>query len=434
MKTAAIALGAAALALALPVAAQDAAQNGAEPPPGPGGIVAAADPAEWIAIAPEDLLVMTLAPGADGAERKVVIQLMPPPFSQGWVENIRTLARAGWYDGIAVTRVQDNYVVQWGDPHAEDEAKAKPLPDGLRVMGAQEFEVDGLVADFPPPAYTPTAFTDLTGEEPDEEQDEADQVFQELTQALDRRGAMEAERAAAVDASLAAMSVSPDGPGSPQEKIAMISIETTSTPRAPEGWHQRDSYAQWTEIWHGWPLANRSVVQWFDHEDNEVPDPMLARHEARKLGLYQVVEESWFWPVHCYGMVGVGRGYSPDTGSGAELYTVIGHAPRHLDRNIALVGRVVEGIEHLSSLPRGTGPLGFYEDPAQHVPIRSIRVASDLPEAERPRFEYLASESETFARYAEARANRRDPFFIVPAGGADVCNIPVPVRRVAEDG
>jgi len=136
------------------------------------------------------------------------------------------------------------------------------------------------------------------------------------------------------------------------------------------------------------------------------------------------------WPVHCYGMVGVGRGMSPDTGSGAELYTVIGHAPRHLDRNIALVGRVVSGIEHLSSLPRGSGALGFYtsEEADERTPILSIRVASDLPTAEQPEFEYLSTESETFTRYAEARANRRDPFFIVPAGGADICNIPVPVR------
>src|SRR3546814_16666426 len=58
------------------------------------------------------------------------------------------------------------------------------------------------------------------------------------------------------------------------------------------------------------------------------------------------------WPVHCYGAVGVGRNMSPDTGSGAELYAVIGHAPRHLDRNIAVVGRVIIGIEHLSRLDR----------------------------------------------------------------------------------
>ena len=82
--------------------------------------------------------------------------------------------------------------------------------------------------------------------------------------------------------------------------------------------------------------------------------------------------------AHCYGSVGVGRGLSPDTGTGGELYAVIGHAPRHLDRNIAVVGRVVEGIEHLSSLPRGTEALGFYKERQQDVPIASVRLAADI--------------------------------------------------------
>ncbi|MEO0442105.1 MAG: peptidylprolyl isomerase, partial [Pseudomonadota bacterium] len=139
------------------------------------------------------------------------------------------------------------------------------------------------------------------------------------------------------------------------------------------------------------------------------------------------------WPIHCYGAVGVGRSLSPNTGTGAELYTVIGHAPRHLDRNIAVVGRIIEGIEHLSSLPRGKGQLGFYADPKKRVPIRSIRLATALPDAEQPRFQYLDTDSKAFAQYADARANRRDPFFIKPAGGVDICNIPVPVRRVKAD-
>ena len=138
------------------------------------------------------------------------------------------------------------------------------------------------------------------------------------------------------------------------------------------------------------------------------------------------------WPTHCYAMVGVGRDMPPDTGTGAELYTVIGHAPRHLDRNIALVGRVIEGIEHLSSLPRGTGALGFYESAEERVPILSVRMGSEVKGL--PAYQYLSTESASFAAYADARANRRDPFFIHPAGGADICNIPVPVRRVKAGG
>lgn len=304
----------AAFALTLPVSAQEKPEGA----PSPNQIVESAAASEWVAISPEDLLVMTLAPDAQGKARQVVIQLMPAPFSQGWVENIRTLARAQWYDGISVNRVQDNYVVQWGDPNVDNpeaDGPAKPLPIGLNKVPETEY----------------------------------------MTEAL----------------GLA---------------LSMNEVEI-----------EEDPYAETSFFEQGWPIS------W---------------------------AEAQSWPVHCYGMVGVGRSYSPDTGSGAELYTVIGHAPRHLDRNIALVGRVIGGIEHLSSLPRGKGLLGFYEDAGKRVPIESIRIASDLPAAGQPDFEYLNTGGETFARYADARANRRDPFFITPVGGADICNIPVPVRRI----
>ena len=137
----------------------------------------------------------------------------------------------------------------------------------------------------------------------------------------------------------------------------------------------------------------------------------------------------WANLAHCYGSVGVGRDLSPDTGTGGELYAVIGHGPRQLDRVIALVGRVVEGIDKLSSLPRGTEALGFYKDKAQYVPIATIRLASMIPEGERPSFEYLDTKSTSFAEYLRVRANRKDDFYIRPAGGVDLCNVNVPVRK-----
>lgn len=134
------------------------------------------------------------------------------------------------------------------------------------------------------------------------------------------------------------------------------------------------------------------------------------------------------WLAHCYGMVGAGRGNEPESGNGTELYVVTGHAPRQLDRNIALVGRVVQGMELLSVLPRGTGPLGFYEQPSQHVPITNVRLAADVPEAERSRIEVLRTDTATFAALVEARRNRRDVWYKVPAGYIDLCNVPLPVR------
>ena len=351
-KTAPIAL--AALALSLPVGAQE----NAAPAPSPNEIVASATAEEWVAIAAEDLLVMTLAPDAQGNERKVVIQLMPAPFSQGWVENIRTLARAEWYDGISVNRVQDNYVVQWGDPGHDNpesgEVETKPLPEGLNVMGESNFS---------------SALNYL------------------------------------------------------QRSSALAPVDRRNGFRRGSF----DNYSSMAGFFGGWPVGFAGI--------QHIPICVTEQgsEECRPL-----TQEEYFdsaWPVHCYGMVGVGRSYSPDTGSGAELYTVIGHAPRHLDGNIALVGRIINGMEYLSSMPRGTGTLGFYtnEEADLRTPILSIRVASDLPEAKQPQFKYLSTEGETFARYAEARANRRDPFFIHPAGGADICNIPVPIRAVKDD-
>ena len=122
------------------------------------------------------------------------------------------------------------------------------------------------------------------------------------------------------------------------------------------------------------------------------------------------------WLTHCYASVGVGRDLAPDTGSGGELYAVIGHAPRHLDRNIATVGRVIEGIASLSARPRGTGNLGFYQADRGEtpIPIRTVRVAADLPAAERPRFEVLRTDRPAFDAFVTGRANRGGTFFNVP--------------------
>jgi peptidylprolyl isomerase len=140
-------------------------------------------------------------------------------------------------------------------------------------------------------------------------------------------------------------------------------------------------------------------------------------------------QSGWANLVHCYASVGVGRDLSPDTGTGGELYAVIGHGPRQLDRNIALVGRVVDGIDRLSSLPRGTEALGFYKDKAQYLPLSSVRLASEIPAAARPSYEYMDTASPTFARYLKVRANRHDDFYIRPAGGVDLCNVQVPARK-----
>ncbi len=334
---------------ALPQASANVAAGRTQPSPlAPSEIVAASPKADWTAIAASDLLVMELTPDAKGKARRVVIQLMPAPFSQGWVGNIRKLAAARFWDGTSINRVQDNYVVQWGDANAEDKAKAKRLPGDLAVVPESEYAVTFAGQKWPLAIFIRSCL--LAG-------GYNDHPFSDVND--------------------------------PDFKAALQKC------------HSPDSYSVTTFFGGGFAFA---------------------------LGPDTVPSGDTIWPVHCYGMVGVGRDMPPNTGTGAELYTVIGHAPRHLDRNIALVGRVIEGIEHLSSLPRGTGALGFYETPEERTPIVSVRIGSEVSGL--PAYEYLSTESESFARYADARANRRDAFFIRPAGGADVCNIPVPVRRV----
>jgi len=134
------------------------------------------------------------------------------------------------------------------------------------------------------------------------------------------------------------------------------------------------------------------------------------------------------WLVHCYASVGVGRDNAEDSGNGAELYAVIGNAPRALDRNITVAGRIVKGIELLSTLPRGTGNLGFYEKPEMDLPIKSVRLMADVPEADRVPLELLRTDSDTFRALVQSRRFRKDDWYKVPAGATDVCANSLPVR------
>lgn len=273
----------------------------ADSPATPAAVVAQAPAAAWQPIPADQLLVITIE-----GDKRIVIQLAPA-FSPRHVANIIALANAHWWDGTSINRVQDNYVVQWGDV-----TEKKPMPTGL----------------------SPTSPDDYT------------------------------------------------------LPLATRRLQVTPLPYV-------DPYAPTTGFVGGWPVAMDGTSAWLPH---------------------------------CYGYVGVGRNTSPDAGTGAELYAVIGQAPRQLDRNIAVVGRVIEGMAHLSSLPRGSGELGFYTPQEHQVPILSVRLASALPRAGQPHFEMMDTSSSSFADYLRLRANRKDDFYDRPAGGVDLCNAPVPVR------
>lgn len=203
------------------------------------------------------------------------------------------------------------------------------------------------------------------------------------------------------------------------------------------------------------------VVQWGDPDENDArkqrPVKKAERHLAPEFDRALAADLAWTalpdgdlyaaqvgwssgfpaardaksgraWLTHCYGALGAGRANDAGSGGGTELYVVIGHAPRHLDRNVTVFGRVVRGAELLSTLPRGTGSIGFYEKPEQRIPIRAMRVAADLPASERVMLEVLRTDSEAFRSLVEARRNRREEWFKHAAGRIELCNVPLPVR------
>jgi len=91
--------------------------------------------------------------------------------------------------------------------------------------------------------------------------------------------------------------------------------------------------------------------------------------------------------------------------------------------------QVVSLLSLLSVLPRGTTALGFYEKPEQHTPIKAIRLAVDVSDAERAHLEVLRTDTSLFKAIVEAQRNRGGEWYKVPAGHVDLCNVQVPVRE-----
>ena len=295
-----------AVALSLVVATPALAQDAAKPKyRSAKEIIDAAPASAWRDLDPANTLYMELPAG------RVVIELAPG-FAPEHVANIKTMAKGGFWDGLAIYRSQDNFVVQFGDAEGEEAGKAKPYPAGTKTHLPAEFTRDAKGARF--------------DKLPD-----------------------------------------PDG------------------------------YAPEVGFIDGMPSAR---------------DPKAGKA----------------WMAHCYGMLGAGRNNAPDSSIGAELYVVTGQSPRALDRQLSAVGRVVKGMEFLSVIPRGPEPMGFYEKPEQRAPIVSIKLASDVPEAQRTPLQLLRNDSQAFIDATEARRNRVDGFYTIPVGHIDLCNVPLPVR------
>jgi peptidylprolyl isomerase len=162
-----------------------------------------------------------------------------------------------------------------------------------------------------------------------------------------------------------------------------------------------------------------------------LPDPDTYATEVGFIdGMPVARDATTQWIAHCYGVVGVGRENSEDSGGGTELYAIIGQSPRNLDRQLSVLGRVVQGMEILSALPRGTGDAGFYKTADEYARYADIKLAADLPAAQQTRLEVLRTDSATFADIVNNRRWRKDDFYNNPVGRIGLCNIVVPSRVV----
>ncbi len=292
------------IALVLPaMAAKPAPKKPAPASKSSADILKDSPDSDWRGLDPDNTILMELAQG------QVLIELAPR-FAPRHAANIRTMAHEGFYDGLAIVRVQDNFVTQWGDPNSDDPATAKPL-------GKAE-------------SHIPAEFS--------------------------------------------------------------IPLKHLPLKKLPDV----DGWAPVTGFVDGFPVA--------------------ANPKTGKA-----------WLAHCYGMVGAGRGNEVDSSTGAELYAVIGQAPRGLDLNITVVGRVLQGIELLSSMPRGGANMGFYDQPEQRTEIKSVRLLADMPEAERPNLQVLRTDSKTWPQLLDARRNRSG-WFVHSPKHIEICSASVPTR------
>ncbi|HEY1629674.1 MAG TPA: peptidylprolyl isomerase [Rhizomicrobium sp.] len=137
------------------------------------------------------------------------------------------------------------------------------------------------------------------------------------------------------------------------------------------------------------------------------------------------------WILHCPGTFAFARDNEDDSAT-TEFYIVIGQAPRRLDRNLTAFGRVLEGMQVLQKLERGDPEVdsGVIQDKAKQDAILRMRLASDLPEKERPAFQVIKTESPAFAAVKDSRRHPAPEFYHrPPLANLDVCSVPVAVKK-----
>jgi peptidylprolyl isomerase len=137
------------------------------------------------------------------------------------------------------------------------------------------------------------------------------------------------------------------------------------------------------------------------------PDALMAGTPDRKVH---------GWGVYCHGVAGMARDEGVDTAN-SQFFLMRQPYPS-LDKRYTVWGRVVVGLDVVRALKASDTPDGVVPDPDRMI---RVRLAADLPEADRPAVAVINTASTTFQALAERARQAR---------GADfsICDIDLPVR------
>jgi peptidylprolyl isomerase len=186
-----------------------------------------------------------------------------------------------------------------------------------------------------------------------------------------------------------------------------------------------------------WPLKpkdkdeakNWQPMSWMAVQENDMFAPytgfidgFAAARDEEKAGKA--------WLTHCPGTVAMARTNDPDS-SASDFYIVIGQAPRYLDRNLSIFGRVVWGMDVVQRIKRGPAlDNGIIEKDLDRTYIKRMRLASSMEQDETMDIWVADTNSVGFKKSLKERRNRKHEFFHhKPPKVLDVCQVPVPVRR-----
>lgn len=135
------------------------------------------------------------------------------------------------------------------------------------------------------------------------------------------------------------------------------------------------------------------------------------------------------WLAHCPGVVAMARNENADS-SRTDFYIVLGQAPRYLDRNMNVFGRVIHGMEVVQSIRRGSpGNDGIVLDETAAGRIRGMKLGSEMPDDDRPAVYVMDTNSKGFEELLRARRHRTQRFFHNrPPKVLDVCQVPMAGR------